>query len=413
MALLSATAAQIPPNSATQLAVFGEIRLFVWYNGRYMLNRMLYPQLLNVLQPGKVVVVYGPRRVGKTYLLNQLIDELSQSGQTCKYANGESLVVQQQLSAQIPEKLYQFLDGAEVLVVDEAQQIPQIGLNLKLLIDTYPHLKIVASGSASFSLSQEVGEPLTGRKKTLTLYPVSIQELVQNYSTEMVQATVVDRCIYGGYPELFNLDSVSEQQDYLEDLVDSYLFKDILELEQIKGAKKLYDLLTLLAFQIGKEVSLSELGNRLDLHKDTVARYLDLLEKSFVVFNLRGYSRNLRKEISKTSRYYFWDMGIRNALIRNYNPPNMRNDIGAIWENFLVMERIKKLAYQNKTANYYFWRTYDQKEIDWIEERDGLLRGFEMKWGSRLPKAPEDWLATYANASYEVVNRENYLEFVS
>lgn len=377
-----------------------------------MLQRTLYNQITEGIQPGKVLVLYGPRRVGKTFLLKKFIQELQDKGVQCKYANGESRIVKDQLSSQVPEKLIQFLDGANTLVIDEAQQIPEIGLNLKLLIDTYPHLQIIASGSTSFSLAQQVGEPLTGRKKTLTLYPVSVQEIVTNFSTETLHATLTDRLIYGGYPEIFNLNSDKDRQEYLEDLVDSYLFKDILELEQVKGAKKLHDLLTLVALQIGKEVSLSELGSRVDLHKDTVARYLDLFEKSFVLFNLRGYSRNLRKEISKNSRYYFWDTGIRNALIRNYNQPNLRDDIGSIWENYLVMGRVKKLAYARETANYYFWRTYDQKEIDWIEEREGALKGFEFKWGNKIPSAPKVWVETYPNATYQVINRDNFLEFV-
>lgn len=377
-----------------------------------MLERIQFQRIIDNIEPNKVLILYGPRRVGKTVLLKQIINTLDKQGTKCKYANGESLIVQEQLSSQVPAQLEAYLEGAQLLVVDEAQQVPNIGLNLKLLVDSVPGVKIIASGSASFDLSQKVGEPLTGRKKTFHLYPISAQEIINNFSREELLSTYTHRTIFGGYPELFSIPANDDKQTYLEEIVDAYLLKDILEMEQVKGAKKLKDLLTLISFQIGKEVSLSELGNRLDLHKDTVARYLDLFEKAFILINIRGFSRNLRKEISKNSRYYFWDNGIRNALIRNFNPPNLRDDMGMLWENYLVVERIKKQSYQSKRANYYFWRTYDQKELDWIEERDGKLNGFEFKWSDKIPKVPSEWLDTYNNAEYQYINQTNFIEFV-
>lgn len=366
------------------------------------------------LEPGKVVLLYGPRRVGKTFLLTQLQEQLKNQEKIAYFA-GDRAIVQKTLSSLNPEAMRQFI-GQEttLLIVDEAQKIPQIGDNLKLLVDSYPKLKIIASGSASLSLAQKVGEPLTGRKKTLLLYPISAKEIIQTKNQGFYLETLEERLIFGSYPEVFQKGSWTEKQEYLLELVDSYLFKDILELEQLKHSKKLVDLLTLIAFQIGQEVSLSELGNRLDFHKDTVARYLDLLEKAFILVNIRGFSRNLRKEISKTSRYYFWDNGIRNAVINQFNPLNQRNDLGQLWENYLIIERLKKQSYEQIFSRNFFWRTYSQAEIDWVEEREGKLFGFEIKWSPRKKiKPPKDWLKTYDNASWQLITQENFLEFIA
>ena len=376
-----------------------------------LIKRQIYNLLEKKLQENKVVLLYGPRRVGKTTLLGELSKNL-ESKEKIKFVNGETLIIQEELSSQSIEKLKSFVGENSLLIIDEAQKIPNIGLNLKLIVDHIPKIKIIASGSASFSLAQKVGEPLTGRKKTILLYPVSVKELVDLQDITYYKEIFESHLIFGGYPELFSLKSNEEKQDYLNELIDSYLFRDIFEIEQVKNPKKIRDLLALLAFQIGKEVSLSELANSLDLHSDTVARYLDLMEKSFIIVNIRGFSRNLRKEITKTSRYYFYDNGVRNALINNFNPLNLRNDIGELWENFIVMERIKKQAYQPIYSNNYFWRTYDQKEIDWVEEREGKLFGYEIKWGDKKSKEPKLWKETYSNAEFKIINRENYLDFV-
>lgn len=376
------------------------------------IRRRLQAQIIVKLQPGKIVVVYGPRRVGKTHLLTKISRDLS-GGDKIKFLNGETRLVQDNLASREPEKIKQYLAGATLVIIDEAQKIPQVGDHLKLLVDTMPELKVIASGSASFVLSQSVGEPLTGRQKTLTLYPISIQELADTFGIDGYQGMFEKHLILGGYPEVFVYQSRQEQEEYLRSLVDSYLLRDILEMEDIKSPKKIRDLLTLLAFQIGQEVSLTELGSNLDLHKDTVYRYLDLLEKAFVLVNIRGFSRNLRKEVTKNSRYYFYDNGVRNAVINNFNPPNLRGDIGMLWENYLVMERLKKQAYAGIFSNNYFWRTYDQKEIDWVEEREGKLFGYEIKWGKAAGRrAPRDWVETYDNAGFQSINQENYLPFV-
>jgi hypothetical protein len=375
-----------------------------------MIQRLLHTKLNQFLQPNKVTLLYGPRRIGKTTLLEQVAKEYSGK---VKFVDGEDKGVQEILSSGRLQTLSSFLGDTEMLIVDEAQKIPEIGSNLKLIVDHIPNIKVLASGSASFALAQHVGEPLTGRKWTLKLYPLSLRELMGHFGSEAQVSLLEHQClIYGGYPEEIGK-SDDLKKDYLLETLDSYLFRDILELEDIRNAKKLRDLLTLLAFQIGKEVSLNELGNQLDLNQRTVFRYLDLLEKSFVIINIRGFSRNLRKEVTKTSRYYFYDVGIRNALINNFNPLGMRNDVGQLWENFIVMERLKKQNYDSIRSNNYFWRTYDQKEIDWVEERDGKLYGYEIKWSpAKKQNPPRGWMDTYKEAEFALITRENFLDFI-
>lgn len=376
-----------------------------------IIKRLAESQIKQKIQPGKVIVLYGPRRVGKTFLLHKIEENLKNQEQIL-FLNGESRIVQDQLSVSIPENLKNYLGKTSLLIIDEAQKIPEVGSSLKLLVDSLPNLKIIASGSASFSLSQKVGEPLTGRKKTIHLYPVSARELILNNNHNFYLSIFESHLILGGYPEIFSLSSLKEQEKYLLEIVDSYLLKDILEMESIRSPKKIRDLLTLLAFQIGNEVSLTELGQSLDLHKDTVCRYLDLLEKSFVIINIRGFSRNLRNEVTKNSRWYFCDNGIRNALINNFNPPHLRNDMGMLWENYLVVERLKKQSYEEILSHNYFWRTYTQKELDWVEERQGKLFGYEFKWGDKKKKLPKDWLESYPGASYQLINQLNFLKFI-
>jgi uncharacterized protein len=378
------------------------------------IKRHLSSVLQEKLQKGKVVLLYGPRRVGKTTLIHDFLNNLppKEQGHTL-LLNGELHTIQERFSVRSIERLRGVIGSNSLLIIDEAQNIPDIGTILKLIVDHIPHVQILASGSASFALARQVGEPLTGRKKTLHLYPVWAREIITTHNELFYRDTLERSLVYGAYPELFLLESDLHRMEYMRDLVSSYLFRDILALEDVRNPKKLRDLLTLLAFQIGKEVSLSELSRTLELHKQTVFRYLDLLEQSFIVLNIRGFSRNLRKEVTKTSRYYFYDNGVRNALINNFNPLDLRDDIGMLWKNYIVMERIKKQAYESLYANNYFWRTYDQKEIDFVEEREGALFGFEITWNERSKKQPSEWLKTYPNASYEVIHRDNYLDFIA
>jgi len=365
-------------------------------------------QLISLLTPGKVVVIHGPRRVGKTTLLNKFLEDQK----NYLFVTGEDIFVREFLSSGSIEKLKTFIGNKDLLVVDEAQYIPEIGLNLKLIVDHMPHVKVIATGSSTFDLAKQVGEPLTGRKSVIKMYPISQMELNQLENPAQTKARLETRLIFGSYPEIITHENDNLRKEYLHELVSSYLLKDILALDGIHKSKKLIDLLILLAFQIGKEVSHSELATQLSMNKGTVEKYLDLLEQVFVLINIRGFSRNLRKEVTKTSRYYFCDNGIRNALINNFNLVNRRQDIGDLWENYLVMERLKKQEYQKIWSHNHFWRTYDQKELDWIEERDGKLFAYEIKWKETV-KAPKLWLETYPESSFECINSDNYLPFIT
>lgn len=368
-----------------------------------------YENLDNYLEQGKVLVIYGPRQVGKTTLLQNYLD---QTLFKFKLDSGDNASVQEILSSQDFAKILEYASGYELLVLDEAQHIPNVGMGLKILVDQMSHLRIIATGSSSFELSGQVGEPLTGRKRTLILYPLSQIELSQLYNPFELKQKLPEFLIFGSYPAVLTTAGKSDKIEKLFELVNSYLLKDILALERVKGSKILLDLLRLVAFQLGSEVSLTELGTQLGLDYKTIARYLDLFEKAFILFNLRGFSRNLRQEVTKKSKYYFYDNGVRNAIIANFNDLTLRDDLGKLWENFLVSERLKMQEYKRIYANNYFWRTWSQKEVDWIEEREGKLFGFEFKWGKEKIKTPDEFLKTYSNATFRVINPDNYLEFI-
>lgn len=375
-----------------------------------MIQRYYSPKINDYIKPNKVLVLYGPRRVGKTTLISQFLKEYK--GRVYS-STGENAQLRDILESDDFQKIISFFSGYDLVVIDEAQKIDHVGQGLKILVDQVAGIRIIATGSSSFELSNKVGEPLVGRQNIFILFPIAALELVNQYGPFYIKEHLEQLLIYGSYPEVLTSIGFEEKRRYLTQIRDSYLYKDILELERIKSSKKLLDLLRLLAFQIGQEVSLQELGSSLEMSKNTVARYLDLLEKSFVLINVRGFSRNLRKEITKTSRYYFYDNGIRNAVIDNFNLLHSRNDAGQLWENFLFMERFKKRQYQGIYGQSYFWRTWDQQEVDLVEDREGKLFGYEFKWSERSAKLPRTWLATYPNASYEVVNRENYLDFIT
>jgi uncharacterized protein len=371
-----------------------------------------YTDLNKHLKPNKVLVIYGPRQVGKTILLGDFLAKM-QGKIKFRLDSGDNVRVQEVIGSNDFKKIKEYAAGYELIAIDEAQKIQNVGEGLKILVDEIPGIKIIATGSSSFELAGQIGEPLTGRKVTLTLFPVSHIELQKIYNNYELKNQLNEYLVYGGYPEVVANANFDEKKRILNELVGSYLLKDILELKKVKSSKILLDLLRLLAFQVGKEVSLSELGRQLQLDYKTVARYLDLFEKSFVLVNIRGFSRNLRKEITKKSKYYFYDNGILNAIIANFNPLEIRDDIGNLWENFLVAERIKKQNYRNIYSNNYFWRTWEGQEVDFVEEREGKLFGFEFKWSEKKSvKPPKDWLENYPNASFQAISPENYLEFI-
>lgn len=349
----------------------------------------------------KALILYGPRQAGKTTLIGHLLRE---TDLPYVQLNGDDLRVQELFSRPDLDRLKSTVGDKKLLVIDEAQRIENIGLTLKLIFDHYK-IHIIASGSASFDLASKINEPLTGRSATFTLYPFSFGELPVTPPATSNSERMEEFLRFGMYPKVTGYSSFEEKEYYLYDLINNYLYRDILAFEQVKKPKKALDLLTLLALQIGSEVSTSELASHLSISKPVVEKYLDLLEKMFVIVNLRGFSRNLRKEVSKASKYYFVDMGFRNALIRNFNPLSLRADTGVMFENFAIIERMKKYLHQRQFANFYFWRTYDQKEIDLIEERQGELQAFEFKWkdGQGNQKAANEFTSAYENSRYQVV----------
>lgn len=357
-----------------------------------------------------MLVIYGPRQVGKTTLLKNF---LANCNLKYKLDSGDNIKIQHILSSQDFDLLKDYAANYELIAIDEAQKIANIGINLKILVDHIPNIKIIATGSSSFELAGQIEEPLTDRKTTLTLYPIAQLELLNLYNKYELKNKISEWLVFGSYPEVVTAKSKNAKIKLLEEIVYSYLLKDILALDRIKNSKKLLNLLRLIAFQIGNEASLRELGKQLSLDYKTVARYLDILEKAFVIYNLRGFSKNLRKEITQKSKYYFYDNGIRNTIISNFNNLEDRNDLGPLWENFVFIERCKKRAYHEIVANHYFWRTWEQQEIDLVEEREGKLFAYEIKWKKDKIKAPRQWLNTYPDSIFSVITKNNYLEFVA
>ncbi len=376
------------------------------------IERAIKSQILDKFWLKKAIIIYGPRQAGKTTLLKNILSGLDIKA-SYQFISGEEIEVQKWMSSQSVETLASYIGSDKLLVIDEAQKIDNIGLNLKLIVDHLPEVQVIATGSSSFELANQVGEPLVGRKWQFFLFPIAQLELAASESGLETAKRLPERLIYGSYPEVITSSGREAKRDLLRSILDNYLFRDLLVLEEIRKSAKLVALLKLIAFQIGSEVSLRELAASLSLNIATVGRYLDLLEKTFVIKRVGGFSRNLRKEISKTSRYYFFDNGVRNALINNFNDLETRDDVGQLWENYLFMERWKKREYRKIHANEYFWRTYDQKEIDLVEEREGKLYGYEIKWGKKGGKEPKLWKETYKEAEYKTVNKENYLDFIT
>ena len=366
--------------------------------------------LQSLIQPGKVIVIYGPRRVGKTTLLRKFVETVD--SESVLFINGDDIAARQFLESQSIENLKDFVGRHNYLIVDEAQYVHHIGRNLKLIVDHIPGIKVIATGSSSFDLAQNIGEPLTGRRFVLKLFPLAQMEISAQENRHETAANLEMRLIYGSYPEIITVRDNKRREEYLRELVASYLFKDILALEGIRYSEKLVRLLQLIAFQIGNEVSLTEIGKQLSMSKNTVERYLDLLEKVFVVFRLSGFSRNLRKEITKNHRYFFFDVGIRNAVLGMFNPINLRDDVGKLWENYIIAEIHKNREYQRMSSRFYFWRTYDHKEIDLIEEHMGALSAFEIKWGQSRVSVPKAWRQNYPHATFNIVHRANYLDHI-
>ena len=374
-----------------------------------IIRKILEPILDKLLQNNKIVIIYGARQVGKTTLANQIIDKL---GLKTLKINADELKYHDILSSRDLDKMKSLVSGYQLLFIDEAQRIENIGLNLKILADGLPDLKIIVTGSSSFELANKIKEPLTGRAWTYNLFPLSFLELSSLYNEFELKNLLDNVLVYGSYPEVFTTENLVDKKRLLEEVASSYLYKDILELDTIKKSEKIYKLLKLLAFQISQEVSVNELAVNLELGHETVRKYLDLLEKSFVIFRLPALSKNPRKEIAKKDKIYFYDLGIRNVLVENFNSLSDRNDQGALFENFLVVERLKKIKYQEKMATGYFWRAYTGGEVDYIEDEAGKLSAYEFKYGKKKAKLPNKLFTEYNNPDFKLINKDNYLEFI-
>ncbi|MCK5821937.1 MAG: ATP-binding protein [Bacteroidales bacterium] len=373
------------------------------------IERYLRDSIINELIRGqKLIVLYGARQTGKTSLLTRITSELPY--RTIR-VNADQARYRQVFSGQDLRKMQELVEGYDLLFIDEGQKIPEIGIHLKILHDELPDLRILVTGSSSFDLATKLGEPLTGRKRVFTLFPVSQEELCTIFNPFELKNRLGDYLIFGSYPEVLTQSSSDDRFEALREISESYLMKDIIEISQIRHVQKAYELLKLLAFQIGSEVSIHELSQSLKINHETVESYLGLFEKAFILFRLGGFSRNLRNEIKKSSKLYFWDLGIRNYLIGNMNRLDQRNDMGALFENFLVAERQKWLINHRSLASSYFWRLYTGAEIDYIEDNKGVLSGYEIKWGKGKVRIPKSWIDTY-KAEFKVLNRENYLDFI-
>jgi len=358
---------------------------------------------------GKVLVIIGARQVGKTTVVKQVVKSC---GVDSKYINGDEYDIHSIFKKPTSTQLKAFIGNNKVVVIDEAHQIPNIGIALKLIIDTYPEIQIIATGSSSFDIGNRVNEPLTGRKFEYKMYSLAVSELVNHFGMLEEKRLLSHRLVFGSYPDV--VVNQGDEVSILKNLVSSYLYRDILQLDGVKKPSLLTKILSALAFQLGSEVSINEVAQLVGSNSHTVERYIDLLEKSYVIFRLRAFSRNIRNELKKSQKIYFFDNGVRNAVIGNYSALINRTDVGALWENYLMSERIKKLEYEGFYGYRYFWRTTQQQEIDLLEEIDGQLYAFEFKWNvkTKKDKIPRSFTNHYPDAISKIVTPDNYMDFL-
>lgn len=372
-----------------------------------MIERKLTAQIKSKLDSKKALIIYGARQTGKTTLVRKLLPEISEN---ILYLNGDDSDVRELFGSYSSTQLKAIIGKNNIVFIDEAQRIKEIGLIIKIIVDNFPEIKVIATGSSSFELLSNISEPLTGRKYEFLLYPLSYGELVEHHGLLEESRLLEQRLIYGYYPEIVT--SVGEEKELLKLLADSYLYKDLLALESVTKSAVLEKIVKALALQVGSEVSFNEIAQIVGASNATVDKYINLLEKAFVIFQLPAFSRNVRNEIKKGKKIYFYDNGIRNAVINNFTPVDSRADKGALWENFLISERLKRNTYSKTDAKTYFWRTAQQQEIDYIEEVDGVLHAYEFKYGNKKAKLPITFANAYPEHSFMVVNRENYSEFL-
>lgn len=373
-----------------------------------MIKRTIESKIEAILGGEKAIIVMGARQVGKSTLLNSVVGMRDD----VLWLNGDDPDVQQLFEQMTSTRLRALLGNKRIMVVDEAQRISNIGLHLKLVTDQVKSVQVIATGSSSFELGNKVNEPLTGRKREFRMFPLTFGEMVSHTGLLDELRMLPHRMVYGYYPEV--VCSPGSERTVLKELADSYLYRDILSLEGIGKPDKLTRLLQALAFQIGSQVSYNEIGQLIGLDPKTVERYIDILEKSYIIFRLGSFSRNLRNELKSSRKIYFWDLGIRNAVIGNLSQVESRTDKGVLWENFCIAERMKKLAYNDSFALSWFWRTQQQKEIDYLEEEDGHIRAFEFKWNDNKAsvKCPAAFASAYPDAEFVVVTPSRIDEFL-
>jgi predicted AAA+ superfamily ATPase len=374
------------------------------------IQRQLEPIVKKSLFKGKIIIVYGARQVGKTTLVQKIAKDL---GQNYGYLNCDEIdILSQFQKADNSLALRQMMGNNKLVIIDEAQRVKNIGLKLKLLIDNYPEIQLLVTGSSSLDLSNEVSEPLTGRCDEFWLFPLSIKEVWQN-SDSISRARDLEKwLVYGSYPGVWNLKSNEEKSIKIKQLASNYLYKDVLKFNQVKNSETILKLLQALALQISNEVSFNELATTIGVSKQTIASYVDLLEKVFVIFSLKPYSGNLRQALNKKRKIYFLDLGIRNAIINNQNQLSIRDDVGKLWENFIIAEKYKSQLGLGYKTNLYFWRTYEGQEVDLVEDKDGELIGWEIKLKQKSRKQPKDW-GLYKNSTWKEVDKENFWEVIN
>jgi hypothetical protein len=372
-----------------------------------VIKRTIQEKIEDKLFKGKVIILYGPRQVGKTTIVKEIQNKnISNS----IYFNCDEPDIREKFENKTSTFLKELIGNKKIVIIDEAQRVKDIGITLKLIIDNFKDIQVIATGSSSFDLANKTAESLTGRKYEFYLYPLSIEELNPEQNKLEIDRTLENRIIYGSYPEV--IINSSEAEENIKLIAKSYLYKDILQYQNIKNPNILEKLLQSLALQVGNEVSYNEISNFLDIDKKTVASYIEILKKAFIIFELKPFSRNLRNELRKLRKIYFFDTGVRNALINNFNSLNKRNDAGQLWENFIISERIKINNNHGNDYNMYFWRTHNKKEIDYIEEKNGKLYGYEIKLGGGKPSGAKLFLETYVNSEFKIIKKDNYNEFI-
>ncbi len=358
--------------------------------------------------PGRILVIYGPRRIGKATMLKAYLERCRSAGKKVLYLTGDDIDVREIIGSQRRDRILAIASSYDIVAIDEAQQVPHIGLGAKMLIDAMPEKQFILTGSSSFDLSQRVGEPLTGRHFELRLLPVSASEI--DLGTYELSKQLDRLLIYGAYPEMILDEDLAMRKEKLNELVSSYLLKDILALDKVRAPDKILILLRALSFQIGSEVSVHELAKTVSLDGKTVQRYLDILEKMFVIKKVRAYTTNQRNELTKKSKYFFYDLGVRNAIIGQFNPLEKRDDVGKLWENFVFMELFKRGTIEKRHETLYFWRTLTGQEVDIIVEHENIIRGIECKWSEMPVKTPPQWSKMYPRANISVVHKNNWIE---